>query len=184
MTREEIAELLPFYANGRISTEDRAAVDAALLEDATLRDELEFLTSLRDQMQAEPVDSPGEIGLTQLMDRLDRAEPANLTRPPRLWQIAAGVLLAIALVQGAFLMSPGGDPSRYELAGDVEPTLTASFRPDVTEAELRAALLAAGVEIVTGPSALGLYGLAPLEGVDVDAARDALLETGIVESLQ
>ncbi len=184
MTRNEIVELLPFYVNGTLEAEERTTVEAALAEDAELRTELDLLTSLRDHMQAEEVNSPGEVGLSQLMAKLDSQTPANLSRPPRIWQIAAAVLLAVTIIQGLLLVAPGDDAATYQLVDGTEAAITVSFLPGVTEADLRASLLAAGLEIVAGPSALGLYGLAPLEGVDVDEAQAALRETGIVESLQ
>lgn len=184
MNRDEIVERLPFYANGTLSEEERAEVENSLQNDAALREELALLNSLRASMQAERVDSPGDVGLSRLMAEIDRTTPANQPGPPRFWRIAAGILLAIALAQGALLLAPGGTDTPYQLAGDAEPEITVAFRPDVTEAELRSALLSAGLVIVDGPSALGLYGLATEETTTLQQAREALIASGVIESIQ
>ena len=184
MTRDEILKRLPFYANGSLPSEERDQLDHALAQDESMRAELALVEALRDHLRAEPVNSPGEIGLARLLDRLDQSTPANLTRSPRLWQFAAAVLLGVVVLQGVLLVSPLQDGGPYRLAEQAEPVLTASFRPDVTEAQLRAALVSSGLVIVDGPSALGLYGLAPVAETDLGAARAALLASGVTEDLQ
>ena len=45
-------------------------------------------------------------------------------------------------------------------------------------------LLDVGVEIVAGPSALGLYQLALIEGVSLNQAKAALESSSLIESLE
>jgi anti-sigma factor RsiW len=195
MTRAEIEALLPFLANGTLAGEERAKVEAALDADPELRAEYAALVAIRSGMRAEePGYSPGEIGLARLMRSIGEegagTPPAQSALPPArsaspgLWRIAAAVLLAVVLAQGAFLLRDGGAPG-YELAGEDRAALLAAVHPDTTEAALRAALLEAGVEIVGGPSALGLYALAPVDSaVLAGDARAALLSTGVFESVE
>lgn len=183
MTRDEAQELLPFHVNGTLEGDAADKVAEWLGRDAGLRAEAEALAALRQGMQDAPVASPGEAGLDRLMAGIDRAEPANRPGPPRLWQIAAVALLAVVLVQAFFLLDLGGDDG-YRLAGAGEAAFRVTFSPDATEAEIRNVLLEAGVAIVDGPSAIGLYDLAPLEGVDAAEAEDLLRGSDVVESVQ
>ncbi len=189
-TRQEIEELLPFYANGTLDGDERAKVETALAEEADLRAELEVLVALRETMQAEEMQSPGELGLARLMRDLDReAQPAiapagadNVVplRRLRVWQIAAAVVLALGVAQSAYLIQSGDNAPAFELASGEEMPLpaafTVGFAPDATEAEIRAVLTEAQLQIVAGPSTLGLYDLAPWDGADPDAAEAVLAE--------
>jgi hypothetical protein len=203
MTCQDIHELLPFRANGTLEGADLAAVDAALAEDAELRADLAALTAIRDTMQAEEVASPGDFGLARLMrdvdaeTRVSAPVAANDNVVPlsrlRIWQVAAAVVLAVGI--GFNLPQVGPDsapteraenePAGFTLAsGGAEADFTVAFAPDATEADMRALLLAAGLEIVSGPSALGIYGLGLIDADTSDAAFAALSASGIVEDVQ
>lgn len=133
-------------------------------------------------MQAEEAYSPGDMGLSRLMRDVEAEVPTPVVRRPVLWQGIAAALLAVVVGQAVF-QPRGTEPGGFELAGG-DAAMTIAIRPDTTEAALRSLLLDAGVEIVGGPSALGLYELAPLEGVTVDEARAILGASEIVESLE
>ncbi|MEZ5713866.1 MAG: hypothetical protein R3D85_01075 [Paracoccaceae bacterium] len=184
MTRDEISALLPFLANGTLEGDEKAQVEAALAEDTVLRDELRALRAIRATMQDEAEFTPGEMGLARLMRGVE-AETAVAAAPRRtwIWQAAAAVLLAVAVGQAALTWrapAPGG----YELAGAGEAALSVAVAPGVSEEAFRALLLDAGVAIVGGPSALGLYDLAPSEGTDLAAARAALEASPLIDSVQ
>lgn len=185
MTRDEIEALLPFWVNGTLSGEERAAVAKALKEDEALAAEARALSAIRTRMQAEDVRSPGEFGLARLMREVKAQgaiAPRSAWGSAGLWQVAAAAMLAVALA-AVFLSNPqgGGD---YRLAGEA-PAFTVSFADSATEAEIRDTLLAAGVEIVSGPSALGLYGLTPLPEIDPGEAAAVLgSATAIVTSIE
>lgn len=182
MNRDEILALLPFLANDTLTGNERAEVEAAVAADPELQAELAALRAIRATMQAEDAYSPGEIGLARLMRDVQMQTPARAARRPLLWQAAAAVLLAVVVGQAAFLMRPG-DPGGYQLAGE-EAAFRVTIAPDTSESALRALLLEAGVEIVGGPSALGFYQLAPLDGVTLDAARAILQASEIIESVE
>ncbi|WP_071672427.1 hypothetical protein [Nioella nitratireducens] len=211
MTSETIHELLVFHANGTLDETERATVEAALADDAALRAELETLRAIRATMQADEVQSPGAFGLARLMRDVEaegRVAPAAPAETPsnvvsitrlRLWQVAAAVVLAAGLGWNLVQMPLGPTatapqmadplaeqaPAGYSLAGgDSDAMFTVAFASDATEAEIRSLLVGAGVEIVSGPSALGLYGLSVLEGEDADTARAALASAEIVDDLQ
>lgn len=201
--REELALDLPFHVNGTLDPEAAAEIAAWLATDPAARAEAEALAAIRADMQAEDLRSPGEFGLARLMRDIDReAAAAPAPRPaataaPRvwLWKLAAAVALAAFLGQTWLGLGRDGGPlnmagPRYGLAGGGDapgaaaataPRLVAAFAPAATEAEIRALLLEAGVEIVAGPSALGLYRLA---ADDPAAALAVLRGAAIVESVE
>jgi hypothetical protein len=205
MTYQDIHELLPFRANGTLEGADLAAVDAALAEDADLRAELAALTAIRATMRAEEVASPGDFGLARLMRDVDAetrvAAPvaANDNVVPlsrlRIWQVAAAVVLAVGIGFNLPQIGPGSapmeraesEPAGFTLASGgaaAAADFTVVFASDATEAELRALLLQAGLEIVSGPSALGIYGLGLIDAEMSDAAFAALSASAIVEDVQ
>ena len=204
-TAREALELnLAFHVNGTLSPEERAEVEAWLAEDDDARLEAQGLAAIRADMQAEDIRSPGEFGLARLMRDVDRQQaapaPAPVLRRPWVWQAVAAVALAaflgqtwVAQQRGAELrygLTNGLDASaRFGLASGRDlpataaaaPVLVVAFAPTATEAQIRDLLLGAGVEIVAGPSALGLYRLA---GEDLAAAQAMLEGAGIVESVE
>lgn len=201
MTYQELNELLPFRANGTLEGAELAAVDAALAEDAGLRADLAALTAIRATMQAEEAASPGDFGLARLMRDVDAetrvAAPvaANDNVVPlsrlRIWQVAAAVVLAVGLGFNLPQFGAGtaptdsAEPAGFTLAsGGSAADFTVVFAPDATEAEMRALLLETGLEIVSGPSALGIYGLGLIDAETSDAAFAALTASAIVEDIQ
>jgi len=91
-------------------------------------------------------------------------------------------LAAVVAVQSLLLPStePGGG---YQLAGAGKPALTVAVQPTSTETQIRATLPKAGVVIVDGPSAPGFYGLALLDGDEVEAAMAVLAGSGLVTDM-
>ncbi|MBF9049725.1 hypothetical protein GTA62_00160 [Roseobacter sp. HKCCD9010] len=196
---QNIEELLPFYANGTLDEAERAEVEAALAEDGDLRAELEVLVALRAAMQAEAVQSPGEFGLARLMrdvegtdqDVIPTASPENVVplRRLRIWQIAAALVLAAGLAQTVFVMTAPNQPG-FELASGGtargEAAFVVGFAPGTSEAEMRDLLLTAGVEIISGPSALGLYELTIFDDAMAESAAEILraAEGGIIDTFE
>lgn len=197
-TRDEIELELAFLVNGTLSEAEAAEIEAFLAEDAQLVAERDALTAIRAGMQAEETRSPGEFGLARLLRDAGRDGggpveiPTNVV-PLRsrtwMWQAAAAVAV-LALLTQTFLSRDTGVPASggggYVLAGAAEPgALVVGFAPGATEARIREVLLSADLEIVAGPSALGLYRLDVLEGGDLTTAAAALRAAGdIVESVE
>ncbi len=184
MIRDDIDALLPFLANDTLTGDERDQIQSAVAADPDLQAELAALKAIRTTMQTEEAFSPGEMGLARLM-RAVETTPAAPVKRPWLWQAAAAVLLAVVLGQGLALMRTNdpSDPGGYQLAGDT-PAFTIAFHADTTESQLRDLLLLAGVEIVHGPSALGLYQIAPLEGVTQAQAHATLAASELIESIE
>lgn len=193
--RDELELELPFYVNGTLDAETRAELEALAAEDPELRAEIEALGAIRAEMQAEEVRAPGEFGVARLMRDIDRetvdaaqeGTVVPLRAPSRgwLWQLAAAVAVVGLIAQGFLLRQPAA-PEGYVMAGaGAEGALVVGFVPEASEAQIRALLLAQGLEIVAGPSALGLYRLDVTADADAGTAAAALRAAGdIVESVE
>lgn len=169
LTREE-EEWLTAAVTGTASEEEKAAA-AALLADEETRDaaraEEAFLKALKSGVSegAEDFASPGAMGLQRLLRDI-RAERntgsgfslAALPKAGRAFAVAAS--LALAVITGFTAARITGEEGSYRTAGLSEAgTLQVIFEPSAAEGEIRALLLEHDLEIVEGPSALGVYRL-------------------------
>ena len=184
MTRDELSALLPFYVNGTLDAHERAELETALDADENLQAEVAALRAIRTTMQAEETQSPGEFGLAKLMRDDALNQTTHFAPVQHFWKIAAAVLLAVVVGQTVLQTDGSGIDGSYQLAGDTVADFTIAVLPDTTEAALRALLLEAGVEIVTGPTALGLYGLAVVPGADAEQAFETLQGSSLLETVQ
>lgn len=183
--RNEISELLPFYLNGTLGAEEKAKVEHALAADTGLQEELQLLEHIRTSLQVDPTGfSPGELGLARLGRDIDRGTPA---RRPSLAALAAAFALGAILsgvVAVAALRGPE-EPYRQAGAAPADESLLVAFRADATAREISDLLVAGNYVIVDGPSALGLFHVAPPDGVDPAVAVAELAAAGaVVESAE
>ncbi|WP_421708618.1 hypothetical protein [Algihabitans sp.] len=183
----EVEELLPLYVNGTLGDADRRRIDALRAENAELDAEIAFLSALARGVKAaedndREVRSPGELGLRRLQRELrTQDETAGQTPAPRAASPAVSVkggpvgrlalvaslalviglgagMLTMNLVQTDRFTAAGGDPGTERERGGARLHLV--FRSDATAADIEALLRSERLEIVAGPSALGLYTVA------------------------
>ena len=183
----EIEELLPLYVNGTLGDSDRRRIDALRAENAELDAEIAFLFALARGVRAAEdndrhVRSPGELGLRRLQREL-RAQDETVGQTParratspavsvkggsvgRLALVASLALviglgagmLTMNLVQTDRFIAAGGDREAELERGGARLHLV--FRSNATAADIEALLRSEGLEIIAGPSALGLYTVA------------------------
>ena len=184
MTDRTKDDLLPWVAN-RTATEDEAReAEAYANEDPDARKELEFLEKLREGVKAASSDaSPGELGLARLRRNIAEERRAATPSPARLrwWQAAAMAATVVIAIQAAFLFgTTDGDGTLTTATGPGidGPTIQVTFVGEARETEIRELLLDLGLEIVEGPSAVGIYRLSAGPGAD---SRQTL--SNIVSSL-
>ena len=199
LTREE-EDWLTAAVIGTASEEERAAA-AALLADEETREaakaEEAFLKALKSGVSegAENMMSPGAMGLQRLLRDI-RAERnagsgftfAALPKAGRAFAVAAS--LALAVITGFTAARITGEEGSYRTAGLSEAgMLQVIFEPSAAEGEIRALLLEHDLEIVEGPSALGVYRLAQrraqAQGLEelraVLAAKETLIQSVEIE---
>ena len=184
-TGDSVEELLPFYVNGTLSQDEVRSVEAALADRPDLQAEVEALRAMRRTMQSEEIRSPGEFGLARLRRDIRSETQAQPQQRGHAWIWPAAAAVGFALFLGQTFLTLGPGAPSVELAGaDAPAVITAGFVPEATEADIRALLLDLELEIVSGPSALGLYGLQALEGTDIADLVQRLEEAdGLVDTV-
>lgn len=185
--RIEIETLLPFYANRTLDADERRRVDTALSADENLRAEASALERIRQTLQAEQTDhSPGEFGLARLMRDIEREKTQST--PVRNYRslMAASVVAAAVALGGLIYVQQGEDTYRQASGGDAQSQrLTVAFRQDATERDISGLLIEYGLEIVEGPSAIGLYRLDPGANGDIEALLSELdARSDVIESIE
>jgi hypothetical protein len=182
----KVEALLPWYARGQLEPEDHDLVEAHLAGCVQCRDELAFEARLAQSIETSPPDP--EEGWARMQARIEqqqRGQAAEATIRPRLrrqsaapamalpggfgWAAAASALL---LVGGAVIYGTWTQPDRYHaLSAAKAPAgnLVVIFKPETSEAAIRALLKANHARIVDGPSTADAYVLAT-PGAERDAA--------------
>jgi len=182
--RQQLREWLPLAANGTLSPNLLALLEAGLARHPELRHELTWLQTLRQTVQTEPLDAvpAGDLGWSKLERRIaasasPRRQPAAAPAPAwatrlRDWllanfgpvlvtacvlMVAQAVLIGTLVREGSSYEAAGGEPAVQGVAGTV--LLHVTVRGDATEQQLREALQRFNAGIVAGPSALGIYTL-------------------------
>jgi hypothetical protein len=177
------AEQIPFLLNGTLGQAEREALKAAIAAEPALARELELQRRIREavnQSAAMPLRSSLPLFMNRLASESQRevnSTTANVTALQRKvvplsadrrqrygWKIAFALAASLAVIQ-AMMLAPllkqtGGDLeplSGRGVALMVKPNLQITFKPEATERQIRELLRAQGVEIVSGPSALGVY---------------------------
>lgn len=196
MTSDELSEHLLAYVKGRLAETERQDVERLVEADPAISAELAYLQSL-DAAAALQRTADGDngtgLGWARLSKALDGAGTAagsvaaNDNRA-RAWKWATLALGCVAAVQAIFLMQGLGivseDEARYVPVVEASAgyLVQVSFNPDAPEGQIRELLLQAGGELVSGPSAIGIYRVR----FESQSARDAGLgqfhaARGIVE---
>ena len=157
--------LLPWYVNGTLTDEERAQVEAHLEHCEQCREELRFLTGLRQAVkQVADVPASPELGLKRLMREIDAETPASrpATRRMAWWQPSLAAAAVVIVIQGVLLLNlwQRDDDAGMRLAGEARPAavvLQIRFDAAAREEEIRALLRSLDARFVDGPSAVGLY---------------------------
>jgi hypothetical protein len=194
---ERLQDLLPWYANGRISAADRAWVDEQLAADPLARAQLAWHRSLRERLQEAAPAVSDSIGLDQALARI-RAEKhtADTGWAERLaaWLgLRPGVALvglALVALQGGFILHLLND--RQDAANDIRavraieveerPMLKLNFAPDAKEADIRMLLMSVQGRLAGGPGQLGDYYVVVPDGKE-GAAAEQLRANPIVQAV-
>ncbi|WP_417268737.1 hypothetical protein [Celeribacter sp.] len=176
-SRQRLEALLPFYVNGTLEGDELLHVRAALDADEELRRQVQSLEAVREQMQGEELSySPGELGFARLSNAIDgqRRPAAGLWRTG----LVAACAALVAVVVTVQVQRPEEALPLYEQASSAVdvPYLQVGFQSGVSMDDITALLSEVEVDIVAGPSAVGLYQLSTHEGVNAAQALAELEE--------
>ncbi len=165
---ERAFELLPWLVNDTLAVAEREAVELHVRTCITCRREVKDQQRLLAVLQRHPtVHLSEQNGLERLTDALDHGAP-RAHEPGYAPFLRFGVVatLGVALVGGLLWLAPDtprGDV--YATLADAPASATRTAQLDVvftretTAAEIAALLNAIGIEIVSGPSEIGRYGV-------------------------
>jgi hypothetical protein len=168
MEYEEIIELLPFYLNDKLKTEQKERVRQAVSESQSLQQELIFLQSINDSIKSENVRSPGDWGLMRLKrdilaeeSKSGRIGLAKTEHNKQSWwkSVAIAASFAFVVQSGYLIQQHFIQPEDYRLLSTVEleNTVKVQFMAEVSESDVRTMLINLHGNIVKGPSAMGIY---------------------------
>ncbi|MEM6850281.1 MAG: hypothetical protein AAF527_01075 [Pseudomonadota bacterium] len=151
-------------ARGAAASEAAKDLRARAEDDSALQADLAIFEHLSEAVKTRPTpERASELVWARLARSIAADEQARAeTRRARYWRIAAMALAAVALGQLALMLSATTDAPEdgvYITASQAETatSLKVAFMPSASEGEIRTLLRSVNGEIVSGPSALGLY---------------------------
>jgi hypothetical protein len=168
--------MLPWLVNGTLAADEAAAVEQHVRECARCRREVDLLKQLQAFCAAEVPAADATPAFRRLREHIDggRRQRAvggllrRLVRPwrraPRWARWAIAVELAGIVALAGWVAVPGDDTAAvYRTLGAPAAravdagTIAVVFDPEVTEAELRRVIQAAGARVVDGPTESNVY---------------------------
>jgi anti-sigma factor RsiW len=179
---DELAMLLPFYANGSLAAADVARVDAGLIQSAALRAELTEINALQSMVRegGERLSNGIDLSprLDALMARIDAeappvtapqiiSRPARQTKPaflaslfsPRWQPTLAMAAVAVVILQSGtigYMATRDGASDYGTLSGpgamSAKAQIIIQIAPDARWTDLEALLAREGLNIVSGPT--------------------------------
>lgn len=155
-------DLLAFYVNGTLTDAERHKVELHISACERCQKELALLHTMRDVTRLQQAnDFPKEFAWQRLRRDINQQDNISISSRPRVWwRPAIGIAAALVItLQAVVIFNLKTDIDTYGQAGYQYDGVIIQIRvnPKATEAQLREMLLKIDAEIVSGPSAAGLY---------------------------
>jgi anti-sigma factor RsiW len=211
MNHDEARELLPWYAAGSLEAEEARQVAKLVSNSDELAQELKQLRLVQDAVfdvgEEEPQFRPEMI--QEALHQIDAMEANKVVYPswdkkvkeaaneylrrlqwgstPAFARVAVVAQFAlIALFSVALLNDQPGDQVTETLSGsnvvpDTRQHINLAFNAGITEVALRQYLISLNAEIVSGPSALGIYTIAVNEPFDMQLMLPQIKESELIQ---
>jgi len=162
--------LLVAFVNGSAAPEERRTAEAMIARDPAAADECRALHALRDTMRIVQGDTPQMFGLERLQRDITRLlrQRARIRCLRMVTAVAASLFVAV----GAVTFVPGArDTALYRaMGGASRAQIQLRFAANATQAQIQSCLREVGAEIVSGPSAVGMYRVRLPSGADLALA--------------
>jgi hypothetical protein len=186
---------IPWMVNGTLPQVEREALESHLAGCAECRAELEFQRRLAASIEAGSVcEIDTQESWKQLRARIDAVGRSERARHGQRrsrgalsgqwipWLVAAMVVQAIGLgALGTVIWSKPAASSTYRTLSAPEPpsgsaTIRVVFAPDMSVGNMQALLMAAGLQMQSGPTSAGVWSLEPARDSNRSATQVALRE--------
>ncbi|MDH5191524.1 MAG: zf-HC2 domain-containing protein [Gammaproteobacteria bacterium] len=155
---EHPEDLLPWYVNGTLSSEEQSLVSAHLSSCDRCSQEVELLISIQ-KVANEPVDD-AVLDMAQRRFMRELNSTSTVKKDKTWWQpVFAAAAMLVIVVQFVVIMNIEQETDSYQPAG-IEQTgivYQIQFHDGVKEQDIRILLQSANASIIDGPGALGLY---------------------------
>jgi anti-sigma factor RsiW len=193
-THDTVAELLPWFATGTLSPDEQAMVERHIASCTSCTQELRLLHGVGSAFRALEADTQHPApSLARTMAAIDRLEsrraPASRLASWVSWlwnpsasfaRVALAAQLVLILALGSLvIVQRRNDQAFSTLSGESGAQsgarLTLTFVPTASEESIRQLLAEVRGEIVSGPSALGVY-VVRLTGETDDPRIDAAVQ--------
>jgi len=201
LSEEDVLELLPWYATGKTSAAENAAIERSVAASPKLQAELAMVRR-EQQVSVESMQAVGEPSpdlIKNVMAQLDGARqfaPIHRETPvahgpglfarlfglaasPAVRVVAVAACLAIVLEGAAIVQLAGHGGGTFETASAPDtaaagPHLIVQFQPNAGIGAIAALLTGLDAGIIRGPSPDGSYVIGLKPGADIDQAITAL----------
>lgn len=200
-SKRRLDELISWYVTGTIAEADCEWVEQMVREHPQARAELEWHQWLQREMRAQ-TEVPVDVGLDGLMRRVraDSRSGRSAKSAGGAWQALLGWLgarpayafaMTLVVVQAgiiAGLLLRESVPPEYAETRAIAPpsaegpVLQVTFKPDVTERDMRLLLIKLGAHVVDGPGQLGDY-VVEVAPQHIESAREAFQDSGTVDAV-
>ena len=155
-------DFLAFYVNGTLTDDEQDKVESHLGGCERCQKELALLRTMRDvTRQQQEKALPQEFAWQRLKRDIKQQDSTSIASRSRAWwKPAIGIAAALIMtLQAVFIFNLKNDIETYGQAGYQYGGVVMQIKvnPKATEAQLRELLLKIDAEIVSGPSAAGLY---------------------------
>lgn len=172
MPEQDHSALIPEYLNGSLDAARRRELEAALQRSPALQAELEFWRGVAQRERAlsapEATEAELEFGLRRLLRDVRAEPPPRVARDRTPWwrSLAIAASLIVMLQSVLLLRGPQAPDPGYRMLSGIEAgaTLQVTFAEDATAGQIRALLERLQLEVVGGPTALGVWRLALPQG--------------------
>jgi hypothetical protein len=199
-TEEDALELLPWYASGKTTAEETAAIEKQLQSNPRLKAELD-LVRREKQVSVESVKALGEPSpdlLNKMLGQLDgerqlppivrdraEAQPGFFARlfgftpsPVLRFALVAGCLLIVAQSAALLKLTGSSEEASFQTASstaaETGPELIVRFQPDAKMSAITMLLSDLDATVVKGPMPDGAFVIALQKGADAGAATTVL----------
>jgi anti-sigma factor RsiW len=187
MNEQELAALLPWYANGTLGEDEKHAVENWLAESRDARAQLAFIQTLARDVQSAPAAQASDLGWQRLKRELKNQRGSETPKAGKTagswWRpgLAAAAAVVIALQIGILVQPQKEAANQHLLSGN--PTALANhwliqveFRDETAWQSLSKLLLDLDARLIDGPSSIGLVRIAVPAGEGRFSSPDQLLD--------